>query len=84
MPLPSENLSSLAWFKPRLVLPFWYRYRLSRKKTLNGCSSSCGAGGGGYGGGSNSSSSSSSSIVTLGLAGKVIELGRFSQQNRIL
>jgi len=40
MPLPS--LSSLASFKSRLVLPFWYRLTqvVLEKEPLNGCSSS--------------------------------------------
>ena len=42
MPLPSQNPSSLASFKSRLVLvlPFWYRLTqvVLEKSQLNGCS----------------------------------------------
>ena len=42
MPLDPETPSSLASFKSRLVLPFWYRLTLVvlEKRPLNGCSSS--------------------------------------------
>jgi len=40
-PLPSQTPSSLASFKSRLVLPFWYRLTqvVLEKRPLNGCSS---------------------------------------------
>jgi len=43
MPLPSPNPSSLASFKSRLVLPFWYQLTqvVLERRALNGCSSSC-------------------------------------------
>ena len=43
MPLPSPNPSSLASFKSRLVLPFWYQltHVVLERRPLNGCSSSC-------------------------------------------
>ena len=42
MPLHPQTPSSLAWFKSRLVLPFWYQLTqvVLGKRTLNGCSSS--------------------------------------------
>ena len=42
MALPSQTPSSLASFKSRLVLPFWYRLTqvVLVKRPLNGCSSS--------------------------------------------
>ena len=42
MPLPSNSPSSLASFKSRLVLPFWYQLTqvVLEKRPLNGCSSS--------------------------------------------
>ena len=42
MPLHPKSPSSLASFKSRLVLPFWYRLTLAdlEKRSLNGCSSS--------------------------------------------
>jgi len=42
MPLHPETPSSLASFKSRLVLPFWYRLTqvVLEKRPLNGCSSS--------------------------------------------
>jgi len=42
MPLPSQTPSSLASFKSRLVLPFWYRLTqvVPEKRSLHGCSSS--------------------------------------------
>ena len=54
MPLHPKTPSSLASFKSRLVLPFWYQLIqvVLEKRPLNGCSST-----------SSSSSSSSSSIV---------------------
>jgi len=57
MPLHSKNPSSLASFKSRLVLPFWYWLTqvVMEKRPLNGCSSS--------------SSSSSSSIISDGYDG---------------
>jgi len=41
MPLPSQNASTLASFKSRLVLPFWYRLTqvVLKKRPLNGRSS---------------------------------------------
>jgi len=43
MPLHPETPSSLASFKSRLVLPFWYRLTqiVLEIRPLNGCSSSC-------------------------------------------
>ena len=40
MPLLPQTLSSLASFKSRLVLPFWYRLTQAvlEKRPLNGCS----------------------------------------------
>jgi len=54
MPLPSKTPSSLALFKSRLVLPFWYRLSqvVLEKRLLNGCSISGGGGGSGSGSGS--------------------------------
>ena len=45
MPLHPLTLSSLASFKCRLVLPFWYRLTqvVLEKRPLNGCSSSSGS-----------------------------------------
>jgi len=42
MPLHLKTPSSLASFKSRLVLPFWYRLTqvVVEKRLLNGCSSS--------------------------------------------
>jgi len=42
MPLHPKTPSSLASFKSRLVLPFWYRLTkvVVEKRSLNGCSSS--------------------------------------------
>jgi len=42
MPLLPETPSSLASFKSRLVLPYWYQLTqvVLEKKPLNGCSSS--------------------------------------------
>jgi len=42
MPLHPKTPSSLASFKSRLVLPFWYRLTqvVLEKRQLNGCSSS--------------------------------------------
>ena len=41
MPLPSQTPLSLASFKPRLILLFWYRHTqvVLEKRPLNGCSS---------------------------------------------
>ena len=49
MPLHPQTPSSLASFKSRLVLPFWYRLTqvVVEKRSLNGCSSSSSSGGGG-------------------------------------
>jgi len=49
-PLPSQNPSSLASFKSRLVLLFWYRLTkdVLEKRPLNGCSSSSGSGSSSY------------------------------------
>ena len=40
MPLHPKSLSSLASFKSRLVIPFWYRltHVVLEKRPLNGCS----------------------------------------------
>jgi len=47
MPLHPRSPSSLASFKSRLVLPFWYRLIqvVLEKRPLNGCSSCCCSGG---------------------------------------
>jgi len=39
MPLHPKSLSSLASFKSRLVIPFWYRltHVVLEKRPLNGC-----------------------------------------------
>ena len=64
MPLHPKTPSSLASFKSRLVLPFWYSLMLVvlEKRPFNGCSSSRGSGGDGGGGSGSSSSSRSGSI----------------------
>jgi len=43
IPLHPKTPSSLASFKSRLVLPFWYRLTQAvlEKRPLNGCSSGC-------------------------------------------
>jgi len=43
MSLHPKTPSSLTWYKPRLVLPFWYRLTqdVLEKRPLNRCSSSC-------------------------------------------
>ena len=43
IPLHPKTRSSLASFKSRLVLPFWYRLTQAvlEKRPLNGCSSGC-------------------------------------------
>ena len=43
MPLHPKTPSSLASFKPRLVLPFWYRLTevVQEKRPLNGCACAC-------------------------------------------
>ena len=54
MPVPrhAKIPSSLAAFKFRLGLPFWYRLTqvVLEKRPLNGCSSCCGCSSGGGGG----------------------------------
>ena len=76
MPLHPETPSSLASFKSRLVLPFWYSLMLVvlEKRPFNGCSSSRGSGGDGDGGGGSGSSSSSRSGSISRSSGSITSL----------